>query len=118
MKFQDLKQGGQKIAGTNQSIRKKVMKPILENHPDQIKIRIKNQDFTLKADWSTSGKTVSYWSSITPEQYMLISGSDYGLSKSKKRNPSIVMWMDGRIDLYGGNNYTVKIMSNEGIEIL
>ncbi len=121
--FQELKQGNQLEAGTNQKIREKVMHQIIAKNPNILLISVKGKiNLLLYAKWSLSGKTVIYESNISKEIYIEImqllgfKNPEFGLSQ--KYEPSFLIDMDGRCAICGGGNYYHKLMDNKDIEIL
>ena len=83
--FQDLQQGNQFQAGTNQSIRNIVMAPIIEANKENLTIDFNGVQIQLKANWSLSKKTVTYFSSLSVDDYITITGSRFGLKKDTKK---------------------------------
>lgn len=117
--FQELTQGNQFEAGTNEAIRVKVMQPIIAANPEKITIKVKGVELTLTANWSLSRKSMSYYGTITAENYIAITGSNFGLKKDTQKNsPYFTMGDTGCCEIHAGGNYYEKFMTNKGIEIL
>lgn len=115
--FQELQQGNQFQSGTNESIRTEVMKDIIEANKEGMTIVFKGLKLELTANWSLSGKTVIWDTSLSKEQYILLTGDVFGYSK-KKDNASLSIGMTGRVTIYGGGNYYENVLSNKEITIL
>lgn len=114
-KFQSLVQGNQFICGTSHNERKVIMNEIIAKNKETLLVEINKVEITLKAHWSLSKKTVTYSNNISKENYIKITGSELGLSKSK--TPFITIQMDGRVQISGGDKHFLRI-TNSNITIL
>lgn len=98
------------IAGTNNDIRSIVWDTFRTKYNDTVTVMIDGVLLTFKANHSISGKSTSYISGLTDEQYIKLNGSDFGLSKRKDAYMTI---QNGVIQIYGGGNYYAKISNDK-----
>lgn len=111
-KFNSLVNGTQFVTGTSNSERISIMSGIIEKNKDGLVIEINNISIYLSSEWSVSGKTVTYVSPLTKDEYLSITGSEFGL----KKNPSISIQMDGKILVNGGGKYNF-IVPNSNVKL-
>ncbi len=97
-------------AGTNNDIRSIVWEAFRTKYNTSVTVSINGVVLEMKASHSISGKSTSYHADITPEQYVQITGSDFGLSK--KKTPYINICI-GICQIHGGGNYFSKIENNK-----
>lgn len=117
--FQELKQGNQSQSGTNEVIREQVMQSIVANNQEFITLKIKDEILKLTANWSISRKSMTYFGTITKQQYINITGSSFGFKMNIEKYPPYFCLSDtGRAQIHAGGNHFEKFMSNESIEIL
>ncbi len=107
--FQALVNGTPTVAGTNNDIRSIVWEQFRAKYSTTLTIQINSVKLILKANHSLSGKSTSYHCNLTPEQYVLINGSDFGLSKKKTPYLNICI---GICEVHGGGNYYTKVANN------
>ena len=72
-------------SGSNENDVEQVWKHIISEHPETMKVIVKGIEVDLKANWSLSRKSVSYWGTISNEDLE----ENFYLKASKKETPSI-----------------------------
>lgn len=97
------------VAGTNNDIRSIVWEAFRTAYSNTVTVSINGVSLVLQANHSVSGKSTSYHCSLTAEQYVQITGSDFGLSKKKTPYLNICF---GICEIHGGGNYYTKIANN------
>ena len=68
------------ICGTKKEIRNKVAKQVIAENPNSMKIAIRGIDIELHANWSVSGKSVTYFGEISTSLYHDFFGN-FGIPK-------------------------------------
>lgn len=102
------------VCGTNNDIRAIVWEAFRAKYNVNVVISTdQGVTITLTACHSISGKSTSYHAGLTDEQYILINGSDFGLSQRKDAYISI---NGGVIEVHGGGKYFFKI-ANSNVHI-
>ena len=87
-------------SGSNQNDVEQIWKQVTSEHPEQMKVRVKGIEIDLKANWSLSRKSVSYWGSISKEDLE----DKFYLKASKKETPSISVQHGNIIVVSNGKN--------------
>jgi len=72
-------------SGSNHADVESIWKRITDENPETMKIIVKGIEVELKANWSLSRKSVSYWGIISKEDLE----ENFYLKASKKETPSI-----------------------------
>lgn len=106
--------GTDAVAGTNHEIRTAIWEEFRSIYNESVTIRLHGEVITLKANHSLSGKSTSYFSEISNEQYVTIFGSDFGLTKNNMPRISIE---GGVVYLKAGGKFFTKI-ENKNVEII
>lgn len=114
-KFQSLVNGGSNQVGTNQETRNQIWNEFISEFPEDVYITIDGVDVFFKANHSRSGKSTTYFASITADQYIEFVGSKFGLSKKQK--PHILI-CNGVIEICGGGKFYSKISNHRVTNIL
>jgi hypothetical protein len=112
--FNELVNGNASAAGTNHNIRNAVWAEFCTAHPAGVRLAINGIEINLRIDISKSGKTTCYWGDLDREQYIGVTGSDFGLTKQNKGSISI---QGGVVEVRGGGRYFEKI-NNASVIIL
>lgn len=112
--FQSLINGSQFQAGTNQEIRSMIWREFVKEFPENVWLTIDGKDIEFKAQNSVSGKSTSYFATITKEIYVFLLGSEFGLKKDKMPYLTI---NGGVIEIHGGGKFFSKI-SNQRVSNL
>lgn len=111
--------GGPSQSGTNHITRKMAMAQFNELFPNDfaMKLRGVERPIEFKSSYSLSGKTRYMSATITRDEAMILTGSEYGLSVN---NPfATIHFYDeiGQLCLNGSSNgKTYTVLSNELIE--
>jgi hypothetical protein len=104
--FVSLINGGQFVAGSNQTIRAEFWEAFKVKYPEQVAISVNGVQVTLQAHWSLSRKSCSYSAIITKADYMSILGYDFGMAH--KKEPFVTL-QSGIVTVHGGGNYFTKV---------
>lgn len=112
--FRNLVNGNQSQAGTNNQERLKIWGQFVEEFPSMVCLEIEGMQIVLTANTSVSGKSTSYFGNVTADQYLSLTGSEFGLSSTKVPFISV---QAGVIEVNGGGKYYSKI-SNERVSDL
>lgn len=102
------------IAGTKSEVRSKLWESFRSTYTENVTIKVEGEIITLKANHSLSGKSTSYFSTISKEAYAKIIGSAFGLKKEKMPFISIEA---GTVRIHGGGKFYVTL-DNKIIEII
>lgn len=113
--FQNLINGNQFTAGTKHEERFQIWNQFVEEFSSMVCIEIEGMNIHLDANTSTSGKSTSYFGSITKEQYFILTGSTFGYSK---KNGAFISIQNGVIEICGGGKYFVKYPNNKVSNLL
>lgn len=113
--FQGLINGNQFLAGTNHEERFQIWNQFVAKYPEMVWIEIEGMHIYLEANISTSGKSTSYFGHLTKEQYFILTGSTFGISKKKTAFISV---QNGVIEICGGGKYFVKYPNNKVSNLL
>ena len=97
------------VAGTNNDIRNIVWEAFRAKYSTSVTVSISGVTLTLQANHSLSGKSTSYHASLTAEQYIQITGSDFGMSKKNAPHINICI---GICEVHGGGKHYAKIANN------
>ena len=100
-------------SGSNQNDVESIWKRITDENPETMKVIVKGIEVELKANWSLSRKSVSYWGSISKEDLE----DKFSLKSSKKETPSISIQYGNIIVVSNGKNSFTHICPSL-IEIL
>lgn len=87
-------------SGSNHADVESIWNRVIEENPKSIKVLIKGIEIELKANWSISRKSVSYWGSISKEDLE----DKFYLKASKKETPSISIQHGNIIIVSNGKN--------------
>lgn len=87
-------------SGSNQNDVEKVWKQVIAEHPEIMKVVVKGVEVDMKANWSLSRKSVSYWGNISKEDLE----DKFYLKASKKETPSISIQHGNIIVVSNGKN--------------
>jgi hypothetical protein len=87
-------------SGSNQADVESIWKRITCENPETMKIILKGIEVELKANWSLSRKSVSYWGSLSKEELE----DKFYLKSSKKETPSISIQHGNIIIVSNGKN--------------
>ena len=80
----NLVRGNQFRAGTNYSTRIDLVQKVSAENPEFLIVKLRGKEFTLKANWSVSRKSVSYSGEIDLDIYKSFIG-DFGLPVSEPK---------------------------------
>lgn len=100
-------------SGSNMAEVAQVWEKVTAENPEFMTIRVMGMELTLKANWSLSGKSVSYHTSISAETL----SEKFGLVPSKKGTPWISIQNANIITVDNGKNSQAYICPSY-IEIL
>jgi hypothetical protein len=115
--FNALVNGNETTAGTNHEVRQSVWQNLVEAHGQILNIEINGHKFSLELNSSLSGKSHSYVTFVSKEEYALLNGgSTFGLSK-RKAYPATLSIQEGQIILSGGKSYSTTI-HNAAVTVL
>ena len=89
-----------RLHGSNQNDVEQIWKQVIAEHPETIKVIVKGVEVDLKANWSLSRKSVSYWGTITKEDLE----DKFYLKAAKKETPSISIQHGNIIVVSNGKN--------------
>lgn len=92
------------VAGTRHAERQVIAEKVIAENPQFLNIEIKGIPLKLRANTSLSGKTTTYFASLTPEQYITLLGTNFGLSP-KKPIASLIIQGDMTVMLNGNKIY-------------
>jgi|SRR5690554_440154 len=92
-------------SGSNNSDVESIWKRIIDENPDTMKIIVKGIEVDLKANWSLSCKSVTYWGSISKEDLE----DKFGLKASKKETPSISIQHGNIVVVSNGKNSFIHV---------
>ena len=106
--------GSHGTAGTEHEVRSEIWDAFRSIYNESVTIKIKGEIITLKANHSLSGKSTSYFGSISKQAFENITGSTFGLKKEKMPYVTI---QGGIVQVNGGGNFYVTI-ENSSVEIL
>lgn len=87
-------------SGSNHADVESIWKRIADENPETMKVIVKGIEVELKANWSLSRKSVSYWGSISKEDLE----DKFSLKSSKKETPSISIQHGNIIVVSNGKN--------------
>ena len=113
LEFSQLVHGDYKTVGTRHELRQVVWDIFRDIYNESVTISLFGQTITLNAKHSLSGKITIYEGSLTAEQFIKITGCDFGLSK--KVQPSISISF-GECKVFGGGKF-YQVIKNEDIII-
>lgn len=113
--FKGLINGSQFIVGTKNEERLQIWNRFVEEFSSMVCVEIEGMNISLKANTTVSGKSTSYFGTITKEQYFILTGSTFGYSEKKGAFVSI---QNGVIEICGGGKYFVKYPNNKVSNIL
>ena len=100
-------------SGTNKNYVDEVWKMVISENQETMKVLVKGIEIDLKANWSLSRKSVSYWGTISKEDLE----DKFYLKASKKETPSISIQNGNIIIVSNGKNSFTHICPSL-IEIL
>ncbi len=100
-------------SGSNNADIETIWKRITEENPETLKVIVKGIEVDLKANWSLSRKSVSYWGDISKEDLE----DKFYLKASKKETPSISIQHGNIIIVSNGKNSFIHVCPSL-IEIL
>ncbi len=92
-------------SGSNNSDVESIWKRIIDENPDTMKIIVKGIEVDLKANWSLSCKSVTYWGNISKEDLE----DKFGLKASKKETPSISIQHGNIVIVSNGKNSFIHV---------
>jgi hypothetical protein len=106
--------GSHGTAGTNHILRSGIWDNFRHAYPANVTIKLRGITIKLQADHSISGKSTSYFSFLTRDEYVALNLSDFGLKKDLSAYISID---GGTIKVCGGGNHYIYIQNKEVEEI-
>lgn len=92
-------------SGSNNADVESIWKQITDENPETMKVIIEGIEVDLKANWSLSRKSVSYWGSISKEDLE----NKFYLKASKKETPSISIQHGNIIVVSNGKNSFIHV---------
>ena len=105
------------VCGTNRAVRKEIAQKVRIENPDILTIKIKDYVIKLKAQWSISRKSCSYFGSIPVELYREYFG-DFGLPVNEPKT-YIHIQNDMSISFSTNSQKTMwQILPNKEVTIL
>ena len=87
-------------AGSNQQIVDDAWRKVVAENPEQLNATVKGVEVIFKANWSSTGKSVSYWATIDKD----VLESIFGITKSKKNSAYIAIHDATTIEVGNGKS--------------
>lgn len=91
-------------AGSNNLECYQVWELVKIENPEFLKISLFGKEFTLKANWSTSGKSVTYFTNLTEEELGL-----FPVKSAINKTPSLQIDFSNIITVSNGKNSSLNI---------